>query len=184
MRDESDRLVKEALQARRENRPIDAKRDLIEAVAVCRRAGLQTELARALTSLGQIERDLHCDDAALQHYEEAAAIYRSEGDVLKLAHTIRHVADIHRHTRSYALAESGYAESLHLYRSHEETPQLDLANALRGWALLKEATGEIIEARSLWQEAKSLYAEVRVEAGVAESARRLNHLEASRGLTD
>lgn len=82
------------------------------------------------------------------------------------------------------MAEPGYAESLRLYRSHKETPQLDLANALRGWALLKEATGEIVEARAFWLEAKDLYAEVQVEAGVAESSRRLDHLEATRGITD
>jgi tetratricopeptide (TPR) repeat protein len=176
MTDEPDRLTQQALQARRENRHADAKRDLIEAVALCRRSGLKTDLAKALTGLGQIERDLHCDEAALQHYEEAVTVYRSEGDALKLAHTIRHMADIHRHAKRYELAEQGYAESLRLYRDHEETPQLDLANALRGWALLKEATGSIKEARGFWQEARGLYASVHVEAGVAESSRRLDHL--------
>lgn len=176
MMDKSDRLIKQGLQARRENRHIDAKQDLVQAVELCRRAGVQAELARALTGLGQIERDLDCNDAALQYYEEAAAIYRPAGDALKLAHTIRHIADIHRHAGRYELAEPGYVESLHLYRNLEKTPPLDLANALRGWALLKEATGKIKEARGLWQEARGLYADVHVQAGVAESSRRLDLL--------
>ena len=46
-------------------------------------------MAKALTSLGQIERDLQNNAAAREQYEEAVAIYRAEGDALKLAHTIR-----------------------------------------------------------------------------------------------
>jgi len=177
MTDKSGKLIQQALQARRENRLADAKRDLVEAVGLCRRAGLQAELAKALTGLGQIERDLHCSSAALQHYEEAVALYRAEGNALKVAHTIRHVADIHRHEGRYELSERCYNEALRLYRDHEKTPQLDLANAFRGLALLKDDTGNIKEARSLWQKARDLYAAVNVEAGVAESSRRLALLE-------
>src|ERR1017187_8136279 len=96
MSEASDKLVQQASQARRENRLADAKRDLVEAVDICRKAGVRVDLAKALTGLGQIERDLHHSEAALQHYEEAAAIYRAEGDVLRLAHTVRHLGDIHR----------------------------------------------------------------------------------------
>ncbi len=97
MSEVSDDLIRHASQARREHRLADAKRDLVEAVDLCRKAGTRIELAKALTGLGQIERDLHDNDAARGHYEEAVAIYREEGDALKLAHTIRHLGDIHRH---------------------------------------------------------------------------------------
>ncbi len=176
MIDKVDQLMRRALQARRENRFDDAKRDLVETVTLCREAGMWAELARALAGLGQIERDLHRYETALRHYGEAVAIYRAEGDPLKLAHAIRHVADIHRHERNYQLAESCYEEALRIYREHGETPQLDLANALRGSALLKEAVGEITEARARWQEAGRLYADLHVEAGVVESNRRLELL--------
>jgi len=172
-----DQLVSQALQARRENRLDDAKRDLVEAVALCREADERGELARALADLGQIERDMHHNDAALRHYEEAVALYRDQGDPLKLAHTIRHVADIQRHVGNHRLAEGCYDETLRIYREHPETPPLDLANALRGWALLKEAVGEIEQARTQWQEAGQLYADVHVEAGVTESKRRMELLK-------
>jgi len=171
MSEASDQLVKQALQARREGRLADAKRDLLQAVEICRRSGSRAESARALKDLGQIECDLDNYDAALQHYEESLALYRAEGDVLKIAHTVRHVGDIHRYEGRLELAEQCYLEALSLYRSDPRTPQLDLANAIRPLAILKFDAGETEEARSLWEETRKLYAAVNVEAGVAESSR-------------
>lgn len=116
MPERSETLLKAALQARREGRHQDAKRDLVEAVDLCRKSGPRTELARALTALGQIERDLHHTEAALQHYEEAVAIYRAEGSAeegndLRLAHTLRHVGDIQRSAGHVALAGPCYDEA-------------------------------------------------------------------------
>jgi tetratricopeptide (TPR) repeat protein len=177
MTDLSEKLLRQALQARRDHRFDDAKRDLIEAVALCRAAGIGAELARALADLGQIERDLGHGDAALRHYEEAVSIYRVEGDALKLAHTVRHVGDIHRQAGRAELAEPCYHEALSLYRCHDrghaETPPLDLANAIRGLAILKFDAGDASAARALWEEARNLYAATGVEAGVKESDRRL-----------
>jgi tetratricopeptide (TPR) repeat protein len=172
MPETAENLIQQALRARREHRLEDAKRDLVAAVALCRKAGGQN-LARALTALGQIERDQGQNDAALRHYEEAVTIYRAAGEPLKLAHTIRHVADILRESGRAELAEPRYDEALALYRKHPETPPLDLANAIRGWALLKSDSRENESAKALWQEARELYAAVNVEAGVEESKRRL-----------
>jgi tetratricopeptide (TPR) repeat protein len=173
MPEPAEKLIKDALQARREGRQQDAKRDLVEAV---RKAGTPAKLAQALTALGQIERDLHHLDAALQHYEEAAAIYRAEGNDLRLAHTVRHLGDIHRYAGHTALSESSYDEALNIYRSNLQTRPLDLANAIRGLAILKGDTGDTARSISLWTEARNLYAEVGVNEGVAESDRRLAFL--------
>lgn len=168
-----DKLLRQALVARREHRLDDAKRDLVEAVDVCRAAGIRADLARVLTSMGQLERDLHRGEAALQHYEEAVALYRAEGDVLRLAHTVRHVGDVQREAKRPQLAEPCYDEALALYRSHDGTPPLDLANTIRGLAILKSDAGETTTAIALWQEARDLYASVHVYAGVEESNCRL-----------
>lgn len=181
MSEASDKLVQQALQARREHRLADAKRDLVEAVDICRKAGVRVDLAEALTGLGQIERDLHHSEAARESYEEAAAIYRAEGDVLRIAHTVRHLGDIHREEGRPDLAEPCYREALDLYRGHERTPPLDLANAIRGLAILKDEADEAEVARLLWEEARELYTSVNVEAGVAESSRRLARLTKQRG---
>jgi hypothetical protein len=88
-------------------------------------------------------------------------------DPLALAHTIRHVADIHRVQGNPQLAEPCYDEALGLYRANAATPPLDLANAIRGLALLKND-------KALWAEARDLYASLDVQAGVDECSRWLS----------
>jgi tetratricopeptide (TPR) repeat protein len=176
MFEQSGQLRTRAFQARRENRLDDAKQDLIAAVALSREAHDDTDLAKSLTALGQIERDLHDYAAALKNYEEAVALYRRKADVQRLAHTIRHLADIHRHTGNTQLAETCYREALDLYRADAGTGQLDLANAIRGYAILKADTSDTVQAKLLWEEAGKLYAAVGVHEGVAESMRRLTLL--------
>ena len=173
----TDELLSLALQARRENRLDDARQHLVEAVNREREADTGVGLAKALTRLGQIERDLGHKDVALRSYQEAAAIYRTADDVLRLAHTVRHVADIHRERGHTELAEPCYHEALSIYRGNEHTPPLDLANAIRGLAILKDEAGAAEASRLLWEEAKELYTAVNVKAGVDESCRRLALLE-------
>jgi tetratricopeptide (TPR) repeat protein len=169
-------LLKQGYQARSDNRPAQAKDRFAEAIDLCKRTGDQAMLARALTGLGQIERDLHETTAALGHYEDAVAICRTLDDPLILAHTVRHVGDILRNQKKLELAAICYSEALAIYRRHAETPPLDLANAIRGFALLKASTGAKEEAAKFWQEAGVLYAAVGVEAGVAESERQVAQL--------
>ena len=153
--------------------PESARRDLVEAVALARRDQDPLQLAKTLTALGQIERDLHHMEEALRHYEEVADIYRAVDIPLTLAHAIRHVGDIHQEAGDLKLAEPRYIEALTIYRAHAETHPLDLANTIRGYALLKEAFGETQEAKSLWEEAGKLYASQNIDEGVEESKRRL-----------
>jgi len=171
-------LMARAADARKEHRFAAAERDLREAVEVCRTHGARLGLARSLVALGQAERDQRKLDEALSNYQEAAALYRAERDDLRLAHTIRHVADICRELRRHGEAEPLYDEALAIYRAHDETPLLDLANAIRGMALLKSEVGATDDARMLWEEARYLYGSAGVDAGVAESARRLAALAA------
>lgn len=173
MAESIDELLNKATCARLERRFGDAMRHLAEAVKSSRGQNDQRRLARALGALGQIQRDLHNDEDALRLYEEAGEIYRALNEPLKIAHTVRHVADILRHLTRFPAAANSYAEALNIYRAHQGTPPLDLANALRGLALLKEAVGENAEARTMWEEAGALYAEGNIESGVAESAKRV-----------
>ena len=164
-------LMEAAQVARREHRLPDARRDLVEAMALCRQ-GQRRERIRALKALGQIERDMGQGEAALLLYDEAVTLCRAEADPLLLAHTVRHVADIHRNAGRLTEAEPLYDEALALYRGQQPNP-LDLANTLRPLGLLLEATGRREEAKLLWEEARVLYAAAGVEAGVAECLARL-----------
>lgn len=118
-------------------------------------------------------------EEALQCYGKAVEIYRRNGvDRLRLAHTVRHLADIHRGEGSFELAKPLYEEALTIYRQREDASALDVANAIRGFALLKSAMSERSEATALWREARKLYESVDVRAGVEESDVQLARLEA------
>ena len=173
MSDRHLQLIEQAASARRENRLLDARRDLVEAIDLCREDGSRRDLIRALKGLGQIERDLGRTEAARALYEEAVGICRGEPDALELAHTIRHLGDIYQGAGRLTLAESCYDEALLLYRGHKGTLPLDLANAIRSAAVLKERAGEPDAAMGLWKEAGELYKSVDVQAGVAECSARL-----------
>jgi tetratricopeptide (TPR) repeat protein len=181
MSDIAERLLQQGLLARREHRLGDARRDFVELVSLCRQAANSIDLARGLTALGQIERDLGQGDTALRLYQEAVSLYRAQGDVQRLAHTVRHVGDIYQDQGHPELAELCYREALGLYRGDKRTQPLDLANAIRGLAILKFDAGKSEEARALWQEAKELYTSLNIEVGVAESSRRLVLLAARKG---
>ncbi|HKR64534.1 MAG TPA: hypothetical protein VJZ00_12450 [Thermoanaerobaculia bacterium] len=101
------------------------------------------------------------------------AQHRESGNTDRLAHAIRHLADMHRRDGELALAEPLYVEALALYRANPATKKLDLANAVRPFAILRGLQGAEEESRQLWTEARDLYAECGIEAGVAEATRRL-----------
>src|SRR5256885_13728263 len=103
----------------------------------------------------------------------AVASARRREDPLKLAHTIRHLGDAYYYAGRWALAEPCYVEALSIYRRHERSPQLDLANAIRSFAVLKDEVGAAEQSQSLWQEAHDLYVALKISAGVAESAARV-----------
>jgi tetratricopeptide (TPR) repeat protein len=113
---------------------------------------------------------------ARAHYAEAAHIYRDQKNPLAYAHTIRHIADMHLDESDLAAAKPLYEESLEIYRGNLETKLLDLANTVRPYALLNEKLGELETARQLWQEARNLYASLRIEPGVAECEKHLAKL--------
>lgn len=156
-------LISQAREARRKGRLNEAKQLFSQALQLCGEA-TDAVRAQALTGLGQIERDSKNNQAALGHYLEAAEVYRSLADPLRLAHTVRHVGDILRSEGRFEEARLRYDEALGSYRQRPERADLDLANTLRGFALLCQSIGETENAKSFWQEAKQLYETAHVEA--------------------
>jgi tetratricopeptide (TPR) repeat protein len=160
--------------------PQNAKEIFVKAMTVAQRSGNMALLAQAVTGLGKIERDLHETDAARAHYEEAASLLRTLDDPLRLAHTTRHVGDILSDQGQFQSAVPHYEEALTIYRAQAATPPLDLANAVAGYARLREKLGNAREAIPLWLEAKSLYASVNAQGGVHEAESRLAMLRDSK----
>lgn len=172
----AENLVDQGYRARREHRLAEAKDRFAEAADLCAGSQDRALLARALTGLGQIERDLEDLPGALKHYEDAVQIYRTLGNPLVLAHAIRHMGDILRNARLLDRAAACYGEAIATYRANSSASPLDVANAIRGFALVRGETGETQEAKLLWQEAGSLYAAVGVQAGVDESETQIARL--------
>ncbi len=130
---------------------------------------------------GRAARNAGDRAGGLRGYRDAVALLRASGEPLRLAHTVRHVADMEREAEDWPAALRDYAEALQLYRRSPETGKLDLANTLRGYALLLEALGARGEAGAMWVEARELYRGVGVQAGVDEAARRVAAIEDAKG---
>lgn len=112
-------------------------------------------------------------DTARAHYADAAEIYIREDNRLAYAHTIRHIADMFLNESRYTEARPLYEEALEIYRTSLDTKLLDLANTVRPYAQLNEAIGNLDTARQYWQEARNLYASLRIEPGVEECDKHL-----------
>src|SRR6266581_2807522 len=109
------------------------------------------------------------------------ASLRKVDDPLRLAHAVRHLGDAYYYARRSARAESCYVEALSIYRRYENRQPLDLANAIRSFAVLKDEVGSAEEAEQMWQEAHDLYVSLNASVGIAESAARLALLARRQG---
>lgn len=173
-------LIDRGWEARRKGRLQEAHSDLAQAVRACRDdAAEPSELVRALKALAHVERDLGRDEEGRALYEEAEALDRGRQDVLSLAHTVRHLGDVHRDAGRTRDAERCYLEALSLYEASLDAPVLDVANALRPLAILRESQDRIEESRELWARARALYAEAGIDAGVRECDAHLSDVERS-----
>lgn len=161
-------------QARRENRLADSRAIFLKAVRSAAEEADRPDLAEALCGLGQAERGIGSLEAARHHYASAALLYRQIGPPERLAYAIRHEADILREASQPAEAEPLYLEAEQIYRQLGEEATLDLANTLRGLALVNESSGRTDAARSLFEQARDLYVKCDVEAGAAECNQRLS----------
>jgi tetratricopeptide (TPR) repeat protein len=167
-------LFARGYQARRENRIADSRAVFIQGVRSAAEQGDRPSLAEALSGLAQAERDIGNLEAAQHHYAGAATLYREIGPPERLAYALRHEADLLRNEGRPAEAEPLYLEAASIYREQGDEAALDLANTLRGLALLAESSGKPEAAKSLWQEARQLYARCNVQAGVAECDEKLS----------
>jgi tetratricopeptide (TPR) repeat protein len=106
---------------------------------------------------------------AEQGYRRAAELARSDGNECLLAHALRHISDLERERGEPREAWENATEAVRIYRSSDD--RLGLANAIRLQALSAE---DQREAAACWREAREIYSDLGVSAGVAECDRRLN----------
>lgn len=168
MTEDVESLLIAAARARRDGRLDEAFHAYEGAADLSRGVGAEHRLVRALSGLGQIERDRGALDRAQRHYEAALDVSRTLDQPFLVATTARHLGDVYRENGLSERAEPLLAEAVELYRGSLDTKVLDLANAIRPLALLLTSRGDAGAARPLWQEARALYSAINVTAGVSE----------------
>ena len=107
-------------------------------------------------------------EARIAAYRQRALDCVAEGNVQGEAHAIRHWADLLRRAGETAAARDLYEDALAKYREARDTHPMNLANALRGFALLDPAPAPGSPALAAWREARDIYAAHGVDAGVSE----------------
>lgn len=150
MNNVTEELIARAAQHRWERKPNDAAREWAKAVELSRQQNDIPSLIRSLRGAAETELDLgrNCEAGAL--YEEAVSWCRKQNsDALLLAHTVRHLGDVRRHTGQHEGAQSCYEEALGIYRREPDANPLDMANALRPFAILKEEMGDLVGAQDI-----------------------------------
>jgi tetratricopeptide (TPR) repeat protein len=177
MNNVTEELITRAAQHRRERKPNDAAREWAEAVVLSRQQNDILNLIRSLRGAAETARDSGRNCEAGDLYEEAVSLSRKQNnDALLLAHMVRHLGDVRRHIGQHHGAHSCYEEALGIYRREPEANTLDVANALRPFAILKEKMGDFDGARAFWREARELYESLAIVAGVAEASQALARL--------
>jgi tetratricopeptide (TPR) repeat protein len=162
-------LLEDGVRARAEGRVANSRQIFLDVVRHASAVNDQASLAAAFCGLAQAEVDIGNCDAAQHQYALAATLYRRIGPPERLAYAVRHEADVLRKLKKFEEARGLYLAAETIYRQQTPEPTLDLANTLRGLALLDEVSGGAGEAIALWRQARELYAKANVPAGVEES---------------
>jgi tetratricopeptide (TPR) repeat protein len=169
-------LLARGYEARAENDPAESRAAFFEAVREASVSSDRSSLAEALCGLAQAERDIGNLRPASHQYANATVLYREIGPPVKLAYALRHEADVLREMCQPAEAEPLYLEAETIYRQLGRQSVLDLANTLRGLALVNETTGNTVQSKKLWNEARTLYTDCNVQAGISECDKKLAQL--------
>ncbi|MDX1629753.1 MAG: tetratricopeptide repeat protein [Fulvivirga sp.] len=175
-------LLEQGWIARREDDYHDAQQIATEAYKLCEEHRLKEPFAKVLKFQAQIDHDTDNLRDALTNYEKALDIFRQLKERDREAHTLRHMGDIYRELDELIKAESYYNDALDLYRNNKETNPIDLANTLRGLALIREQKPDESNEIALWEEALELYRDVNIQAGVDECLQKIEQLGSKKDL--
>ena len=124
----------------------------------------------------QIESDHNNYKKALDYCEQALDYYQKTNDQTVIAHSTRHMADLLVQLANYTEAKKHYDSSIQLYRDNQNSSPLDLANALRGYAICLESLEDLDDASKAWGEVMDLYQALEIEQGVDEAKQHIDHL--------
>jgi len=177
MSDNSDikELLEEAWNKRRVGN-YDEARQLVKKAQELSKEDDYNSLGRIFHIYAQLESDHDNYRKALEFYQQSLGFYKKANNSDKIAHSSRHIADLQRTLGNDADSETNYTEAIGIYRANSQTKTGDLANALRGYALVLEKRSKISEAKTAWEATKKLYQACNLQAGIDEANRKLDSL--------
>jgi tetratricopeptide (TPR) repeat protein len=168
-------LLEEAWNKRRVGSYEEA-RDLVKNAEELSKDDDYNTLGRISHVYMQFESDHDNLPKALEFCQQSLRFYQKANNSDKIAHSTRHIADLQRELGNDADSESNYREAIGIYKANSQTNIGDLANALRGFALVLEKRGKSSEAKTAWQKTKELYEACNLQAGVDEANQKLDSL--------
>lgn len=129
---------------------------------------------RNLNERARVERSAGHGEAALALYGQIVDLQHAAGAARGEAHALRHMADIQLDQGNLQVAKQHYEGALEIYRNVGDGHSLDLANAVRGYAILLGEVDENAASRARWEEARAIYLACGVEDGVEEADQHLS----------
>ena len=172
---EIQKLLDEAWDKRRVQKYEEALQLTEEAQNLCEEGNFDF-LGRIFHIYMQVERDQSNMTEALEYCKQSLEYYTKAGNKPGIAHSTRHMADLQQDLGLNAEAEQNYRKSINLYKNNPQTNEADLANTLRGMALVLEKNGNIKEAAATWKQAKELYVSCSIKQGVKEAEAKIKSL--------
>lgn len=157
-----------------------AKACVDEALFLCEGSNYEF-LGRIYHIKMQFEADHDQFEKAVEFSKGSVAFYKKAGNTGRIAHATRHLADLQYKLGRWDSAEQNYKEALSIYRANSKSFKGDLANALRGFALLLEKKKAYNAAMKSWREAGEIYSEFGAQEGVEEARKKINELKKRRG---
>lgn len=170
------RLLGEAWSKRSEGKYEDVASLLTEAREQCEVDDYDA-LGRIFHVYMQVDYDKGNLSKALELCQQSLAYYQKSGIIERIAHSTRHLADLQCHLGLHAESESNYLKAIKMYKKSPNLHAGNLANALRGFAIVLENLNKRNEAQATWSEVKTLYQSLGIQAGVDEASQKIAALE-------
>jgi len=175
MNSEVTKLLEKAWARRREEKYEDVESLLTEARSLCGEEDYDA-LGRIYHIYMQIDYDKGHLTKALVLCHQSLAYYKKLGIPERIAHSTRHLADLQCHLGQHVESENNYQKAINMYKESSTLHAGNLANALRGYAIVLENLNKLNEARTTWSEVKTLYQSLGIQAGVDEASKRMDAL--------
>jgi len=162
---------------RNENRLHLAIMELEAALELAEKYRVNKERRQTWSLLANIYFDLGSNRKSLESYQHALSIAEMESEVEQVAHITRHIADVECEIGDLKSSKSHYEKAIEYYKKNVSNYSLNYANAVRGFAVLKEKMVDHADAKRLWKEAMAIYEKLKVETGIKECMARLKKLD-------